>query len=435
MKTKINDKIKHYYQDHLYRNASYLILNAVVTEGIGFVFWMIAAKFYSDYDVGLGATMFSAIMLIMVLSTFGFTISYVKFIPQYINDNKKVQDIINVGFAVAGIINLLLVITFILLIPVLSPKLGIIREDFIYILFFIVFSIIWVINILFNSVFIGYRQASYTFIRNLFLNVTRVVIIVIPVIVSFGAFGILGALCVAGIISIVVSFYLLRKLNKDYTINIDLNRKWKLFNEMFHFSFGNYVAILFQQSPILILPLMITQILSPEITAYFYITWMIAAVLFMFAVTISQSLLAEGSYDDKELFKLIIKAVKFTFLLLIPGIIGLLLIGNQILSFFGEGYVEHGLYLLYLLTASSILYGINIVYITIKNIKKEIKDLVVVNGIIAGVTLLTAYLFLESYGISVVGMGWIIGNLIVVLIAIVDFRKEISGFIKNFRIY
>ena len=55
----------------------------------------------------------------------------------------------------------------------------------------------------------------------------------------------------------------------------------------------------------------------------------------------------------------------------------------------------------------------------------------ILNGIIAFVTLLTSYLFLESYGIVSAGIGWVIGNLIVVLIAVVDLRKEILKFVKN----
>ena len=67
-----------------------------------------------------------------------------------------------------------------------------------------------------------------------------------------------------------------------------------------------------------------------------------------------------------------------------------------------------------------------------KNIKKEIKTLVILNGIIAVVTLSISYLFLESYGIIAVGIGWVIGNAIVMLIGIFDMRREILKFIKNY---
>ena len=69
---------------------------------------------------------------------------------------------------------------------------------------------------------------------------------------------------------------------------------------MLRFSGGNYVAILFNAAPYLMLPLMITNILGAEITAYFYLSWMMAGLLFFIPSAVGSSLLSEMSHEEKN---------------------------------------------------------------------------------------------------------------------------------------
>lgn len=44
----------------LYRNAFYLILNNVVMSLLGFFFWMVVARFYTEVEVGFSAAILEA---------------------------------------------------------------------------------------------------------------------------------------------------------------------------------------------------------------------------------------------------------------------------------------------------------------------------------------------------------------------------------------
>lgn len=67
-------------KDPLYKNSIFLMLSSVTGAGTGFVFWVIAARFYSAEDVGLASAIVSAMRMIGMLSVLG--LDLVMFIPE-----------------------------------------------------------------------------------------------------------------------------------------------------------------------------------------------------------------------------------------------------------------------------------------------------------------------------------------------------------------
>jgi len=54
----------------LYTNAIILMANTVVASGLGFLFWMVVARFYTPYEVGLVTTMIPVVVFLGMLSRF-----------------------------------------------------------------------------------------------------------------------------------------------------------------------------------------------------------------------------------------------------------------------------------------------------------------------------------------------------------------------------
>lgn len=123
---------------------------------------------------------------------------------------------------------------------------------------------------------------------------------------------------------------------------------------------------------------MVVNLLGPEQSAYFYIAWTISTLLVAISVAISTSLFAEGSHFEDKLRENVIKSVKFTFLLLVPAVILLVLVGKWLLLAFGQSYSANGLKLLRILIISSLPLGINYIYTSILRVTRRIKQLVVI---------------------------------------------------------
>ena len=108
-------------------------------------------------------------------------------------------------------------------------------------------------------------------------------------------------------------------------------------------------------------------------------------------------------------------------------IIILWLFGANILSIFGDQYSTEGTILLRMLALSTIpLIGVSI-YITIKRVEKRTREIIVVNGIIATLTLGITYILSPTYGIVSAGIGWILALCTALLfIACLSIHKKIK---------
>jgi len=128
----------------------------------------------------------------------------------------------------------------------------------------------------------------------------------------------------------------------------------------------------------MVLPIMVVNFLGPVQNAYFYIAWMMAALLLAIPISVSQSLFAEGSHFNEKLRENVIKSVKFTFLLLVPAVILLILVGKWLLLAFGQGYSANALHLLWILAISSLPTGITNIYMSILRVTSRIRELIAI---------------------------------------------------------
>ena len=65
----------------LYANSLYLLANFSMNAVVGFVFWLIAARFFDAKDVGLATSTVSAISLLALLSRVGLDMRLIRFLP------------------------------------------------------------------------------------------------------------------------------------------------------------------------------------------------------------------------------------------------------------------------------------------------------------------------------------------------------------------
>ena len=95
-------QIKQQIRDPLYRNSLFLMANTTVMTGLGFFFWIVVARFYSEAEVGLGAATISAISLLALFSRLGLDFALIRFLPKA----EKPVELINSCFILSGIVAL-----------------------------------------------------------------------------------------------------------------------------------------------------------------------------------------------------------------------------------------------------------------------------------------------------------------------------------------
>jgi len=119
---------------------------------------------------------------------------------------------------------------------------------------------------------------------------------------------------------------------------------------------------------------LVVNMVGSEQNAYFYVIWMIASLLNAIPVAAANSLFAEGSHFSENLGINIRNALKFTYCLLFPAVIIVLIFSSQILTLFGTAYSVHGSVLLRVLALASLFAGINTIYVTTLRINDELRS-------------------------------------------------------------
>ena len=184
---------------------------------------------------------------------------------------------------------------------------------------------------------------------------------------------------------------------------------------MLRFSFHNYVVNIFWAIPSMVLPIMVVNLLGAEQNAYFYIGWAVASMVFMIPTSISLSMVAEASHDENKLILEMRRSLKLIFLLMVPVIVILLLLGHTFLMFFGRAYSDNALQLLWILTVSALPLSLNYVYFSIRRVEKKMRSVILLTGFIAFATLVSSYFLLPAMGIKGAGIGWLASQVIAAL--------------------
>jgi len=335
---------------------------------LGFFFWVVVARFYTEAEVGYSSAIISAASFIAILGLLGLDSSLIRFLPQA----KRPQQLINSSFTLATIISLVIAGIFVAVVDLWSPTLVFIKGNVIFSVVFIVITPLWAISCLLGSVFVARRRAGFVLSTNIITSVLR---IPLPIILAlfFHSFGIVASWGIALAIAMAVSLLLfLPRVQKHYkplpTLKLDLLKSvWK-------YSSGNYLASLLTAAPATVLPVIVVNLLGPEQNAYFYIAWMMATLLFSIPLGIAQSLFAEGAHFNDKLKEQVTKSLKFNFLLIIPAAVFIILLGKWLLLVFGQSYSQNALTLLRILAISSLPLSINYIYISVLRVNYRIKD-------------------------------------------------------------
>ena len=395
------EKLKQTATTPLYSNAFYLMLDTGVMSLLGFFFWMIVARFYTEAEVGFGSAVISAISFLVIISLVGLNVSLVRFLPQ----SDKPQELINSCYTLSGLISLVIAGIFLAGLDFWSPALAFVNQNAIFAIAFIVFALLCTLSSLVNSTFIARRRAVFALSKDTIFSVLKLPLPILFVL-FFHAFGIVASWGIALAVALAVSIFLFLPRVQDSYKPVPALRL-SLFKDMWRYSGGNYLANLFMTCLPFILPLMVVNILGAEQNAYFYIGWMMAGLLFAIPLAVSQSLFAEGSHFGDKLKENVARSLKFTYLLLVPAVIVLILVGRWLLLAFGQSYSANALHLLWVLSLSSLPLALSYIYTSILQVTGRITELMAIWGFIALAVLLVSYLIMPVTDIVGVGYAWL----------------------------
>src|SRR5271157_32742 len=384
--------LKRYFNDSLYRNSFFLVMNRALVVLTGFVFWMVATHLYSVNDVGLAVAFVSSSQLIGSFALFGFDTSIIRFFKSY--DRSK---IFNTSFILVAVFSVIVGVVYIAGVKYFSPDLSILQQP-LYAVIFLLFTMALSVAAVTAQAFIAMRDAKYSFIQNLLLTLR--IPLLLPLL-FLGSLGILSATFIAYLVAYLIVFYFLGKFIQ-FRPEIDVG----FLKLSYKFSFGNYISNMLYAATFSIIPIMVLNVSGSASAGLFYMGYTVGNFALQIPLALSLSLFVEGVYGE-SLRKSVKKIGVLTLITLIGTIVFFNFFGKFVLSLFGKDYVA-AFDLLMLISVSSFLYAIYVIFTILLNMKMRVNYIILLNMILFILVDVLSYFFLIRYGITGVGYAFII---------------------------
>ncbi len=392
------------------RNGLYLIATEVAGAVLGLLFWAVAARLLPDAEVGVGAVLVTSGTLVATLSTLGFNISLVRFLPER---GTRVARLINSSVTLGAIVAVVLALAFAALAGSWLPALAFLSGNPALVVLFAFFAAVWTASLLFDASFIGLGAAKYVLLRSVVYNGLKVPLPLLLVALLAGPYTPFALFSSWGIARLVANaaaaLFLLRRVVAGFRLRPDLDRP--AVRSMLRYSGMNHATNVLGALPGLVFPFLVAAALPAENAAYFYVAWVIANFLFIVPGSIFTSVFAEGSRWLPGLRGHTRDGLYLTLALLIPMVAAVLLAGPAVLGALKPSFQAAATPLMDVLAASSFFLALNVLYIAVLRVNKRMGPVV---GIYAGTSLgalaLGYPLMLSPLGLAGVGVGFAVAQ-------------------------
>jgi len=320
-------------------NSVSVMLGKAATMGLGFLFWLLAARQFAPEQVGLAAGAVSAMMLSTQLAILGFGSAVITDLPRHLDRPAR---LLNTSFTVVAAVALGVAGGFVLLASSVLTELNVVASNPVFILLFLATTLLGTLGILFDQVSIALRRGDQVLVRGfLFGGLTVGLIVLLPLVSDAqSSVAIFAPWVVAGLgICLVGSIQLWRSLH-GYRYRPRADRR--MAGRLLRVGLPNYALTLTERAPGLILPIVVTELLSPTANATWYAVWMMAWVVYIIPISVGLALFAEAAHRPETLRASVVSGIRSALAIGLAAALALGLSAHFALSLLGPGYADAG---------------------------------------------------------------------------------------------
>jgi len=319
-------------------NSIALILGRFSSSGLGFVTWLITARLYTTAEVGIASGIISAMMLCVQLALLGLNSAFVAFYPKH---HQQPSNLLNTTLNSVSLAALLAALLFLLLSSVMFHELSVVSHSLIYILLFLGMTLFGTVNTFMDHVSIAIRRGNQVLIRNiLFGLITIVFVSVLSLAGSITSKSIIFAWMLAGLFACVIGGFQIFRSIPAYRYRPALDTS--IGKGLIRVSLQNYLLTLVERVPNWILPIIVTEMLSPTDNAHWYTLWMMAWVIYIIPISVGQNLFADVSHQPETYRQALRYSITTSLILGTIAAASTMLLANFLLSLLGASYAMAG---------------------------------------------------------------------------------------------
>lgn len=315
-------------------NSGSLVGTQLVTSALGFLYWGVAARFYPEDSVGLSSAAVSAMLLLGNVGMLGLGTLLVGELPRRESGR---AGIITAASLAAGAAGTVLGLMFGLVSPWVAGDLEILVRDPLSLGLFAVGVGLSSAGFVLDQGAIGLLRGDVQLWRNGLHALLKLLILLG---VGFwgvwsGGLAIYSTWALATAISLAVPLTAFLRAGHRWSA---ARPNWPALRSQGRTAVDHHALNLALMGPGLMLPVLVTAILSARVNAYFYVAWMIGSFLFVVPSALTTVLYAVSAADPRALAARLRMTLGLSLGFGVLACAGVILFGNLVLSAFGPAY-------------------------------------------------------------------------------------------------
>lgn len=388
----------------LLRSAASLASTSMVTAGLGFVFWAVAARAFPASAVGESSTAISAMGLIAPLTTLGFGTLVMMRLTRM---DQGRSTLVSTACLVCGAAATAVALACALTLPDSLLGLPGVGNRPIATVVFVGLVATQAVGLVIDQALLAAHGGGIQLARNIIQSVAKLVLIIALALTlaRFGSLNIVASWFAANAISIVaVVVVLMRRYRvspRRMLPRLAVLRGMHL-DAARHHALNTALMV-----PYFVIPIVANAILGSEQAAYLYATWSLAGFVFFLPVALATALFASGARDTRTFHMEFRFTLRFALVICTAANLALALIGGLVLEIFGKAYADNGHLLLILLALGGLGLIVKDHHVTLARvIGTEGREALLMGALGAG-EILGAVLGASRGGLVGLALGWL----------------------------
>jgi O-antigen/teichoic acid export membrane protein/aminoglycoside phosphotransferase len=392
----------------LYRNGYALVAGAGLTSGLGLLYWLLAARSYSETDLGLSAGLISAMTLLANLAQLNLKNALNRFLP---TAGGRSAGLTLRAYAVALTLAAVAGLVFVLGVGAFAPRLAPLLADPLLAGWFVVATMAWTIFVLQDSVLAGIRRAGLVPLENLVFAVAKIALVVALATAApvAGAFLSWSLPVVALIIPVNVIVFV-RLIPRHVA---ETRERPATARTIAGYLAADAVAYAVWTCVISGLPLAVLAIAGPAENAHYFVCWAVAYSLYLVSSGMCQSLLAEVSADPERSREHARRIRRDTLAIVGSGAAAITVLAPVLLRMLGGRYTDEATETLRALALSAVPFAYTSVEVYTARALGRMRLVVGTYTALAALVLAIGLPWLARAGIEGLGNAWLIAQVLV----------------------
>jgi O-antigen/teichoic acid export membrane protein len=315
-------------------NASSLVATTGVASALGFLYWALAARLFTQQAVGYGAAAVSAMTLLGTIGMFGLGTVLIGELPR----RRRRAGLVSAALLASGLGSMVLGLGFAVVASSINGRFGHISGTPGLAALFAAGVMVTGASLVFDQATIGLMRGGLQLSRNVAFAAAKLLALPATAIILHAQFGVgITMSWVAGTAVSLVPVAIWLRLRGTRVLP---RPDWGVLRGLGRTAIAHSLLNIAITVPWSLIPVLVTVVVSPSANAAFYAAWMLVNFLYIVPGALSTVLFAVAAADPQMIAPKLRFTLRLSLLIGLPGMAALILGGHLALSMFGEGYAH-----------------------------------------------------------------------------------------------